>query len=316
MNLGPLLGTVILFCGQLMVDAAAQESQSPPRALTSLEVSARDYPTDALFATEEGNVTLHLHIGPNGLVTGVQIAGSSGSPSLDAATAYLAQSRWRFEPVIQNGEAIASETRVDVVWRLPLESAEAYFLAPSTGPLTGATPRRIDSAFVAASDYPGESLRRREAGIVGILALVNSDGSVERVDVPESSGFARLDNAAARFVQRQFRYDTATLTAPTWVSVSVTYVVSPMTVRPPRCYSRPVIAVEEILITGTLTTLPTAPLSPRRERWVKVAGSGQVTDALISTNKGWRRMSDALVAQIPQQPPTQMESCWYHQPRQ
>ncbi|HVY88071.1 MAG TPA: energy transducer TonB [Hyphomonadaceae bacterium] len=87
--------------------------------------------------------------------------------------------------------------RTDILFRPPLPE-EGFVPAPAPGS-TLAKPQRLHSA---APDYPAASRRCREAGTVTITYCVGADGKVENVQVTESSGFARLDNAVLAWAAR------------------------------------------------------------------------------------------------------------------
>jgi protein TonB len=63
------------------------------------------YPSDAAMRGETGAVLVIVHVAPNGLATGADIAESSGSASLDKA-AVTAVRKWRFRPAMQGGLAV------------------------------------------------------------------------------------------------------------------------------------------------------------------------------------------------------------------
>ena len=63
------------------------------------------YPDDAARRGEQGAVILVIHVSPDGLPAGVDVARSSGYPSLDRA-AREAVMAWRFLPAIKDGAAI------------------------------------------------------------------------------------------------------------------------------------------------------------------------------------------------------------------
>ncbi|CAH0311028.1 hypothetical protein ROS9278_04935 [Roseomonas sp. CECT 9278] len=54
----------------------------------------------------------------------------------------------------------------------------------------------------APPDYPAESRRRGEEGVVRLALRVGSDGRVEAAEVSGSSGFVRLDQAAVAAARR------------------------------------------------------------------------------------------------------------------
>ena len=61
----------------------------------------------------------------------------------------------------------------------------------------------------APPDYPPESRRRGEEGVVRLALRVGSDGRVEAAEVSASSGFPRLDQAALE-AARRWRFRPAT----------------------------------------------------------------------------------------------------------
>lgn len=63
---------------------------------------------------------------------------------------------------------------------------------------------------VTARDYPAISIRLRETGLVVVNVCVEADGSVSDVNIVESSGHERLDDATIRMVGNRFRYNPAT----------------------------------------------------------------------------------------------------------
>ena len=72
--------------------------------------------------------------------------------------------------------------------------------------------------------YPRLSLRLGEQGLVRLRAHVNSQGVVDAVELLDSSGFARLDQAAMQAVQG-WAYDlpNGQVMAPQWLIVPVTF---------------------------------------------------------------------------------------------
>ncbi|MBR0674257.1 energy transducer TonB [Roseomonas soli] len=54
----------------------------------------------------------------------------------------------------------------------------------------------------APPDYPAESRRRGEEGVVRLALRIGSDGRVEGAEVTDSSGYAALDRAALEAVRR------------------------------------------------------------------------------------------------------------------
>jgi periplasmic protein TonB len=88
--------------------------------------------------------------------------------------------------------AIAGLT-IAMLGLLPAASASA--LAAETSP-------RVDaSGDNMQPPYPASALANRESGAVVISTLVRADGTVKRVRLQQSSGYADLDTAAANAVK-------------------------------------------------------------------------------------------------------------------
>lgn len=82
------------------------------------ETPARpDYPSIARRRGWEGRVVLRLEIGADGAVCDVSVAESSGRTALDEA-AVEGAFRWRFEPALEDGHAVASTIEKAVEFRL------------------------------------------------------------------------------------------------------------------------------------------------------------------------------------------------------
>ncbi|MEW9855024.1 energy transducer TonB [Novosphingobium sp. M1R2S20] len=76
--------------------------------LSSKVLSAQPpaYPLESRRRREQGTVKLLVLVGPDGRVSDIEIAGSSGSQRLDKA-ALSAVRRWRWAPLEQNGQGVA-----------------------------------------------------------------------------------------------------------------------------------------------------------------------------------------------------------------
>ena len=61
---------------------------------------------------------LGIVIGANGRVTNAWVLGSSGHSGLDDAAKSWVISHWRYQPATHNGKAVASRSRVKVVFSL------------------------------------------------------------------------------------------------------------------------------------------------------------------------------------------------------
>jgi protein TonB len=103
--------------------------------------------------------------------------------------------------------------------------------APSAPKATTRTEVSISASYAAANrkpEYPKMSLRLGEQGTVVLTVIVKSDGSASDVEVKSSSGFARLDRAAAEAV-KTWRFNPATVDGK---AIDKSYEV-PITFKPP-----------------------------------------------------------------------------------
>jgi len=79
--------------------------------------SQPEYPAAAFRAGEEGTVLIRADVDARGNAGNVDIAKRSGSRDLDRA-AVDAVRKWRFEPAMKNGKAVASTVEVPVDFTL------------------------------------------------------------------------------------------------------------------------------------------------------------------------------------------------------
>jgi TonB family protein len=105
------------------------EPPTPPQPTTSHAVSAADYPSESIKA-EEGATTLRYIILENGTVGDVQILKSSGFSRLDQASAAMVKSKWRFEPVTQNGRPVKVSIPAQVAFALSPTRASYMLVEP------------------------------------------------------------------------------------------------------------------------------------------------------------------------------------------
>ena len=81
--------------------------------------------------------------------------------------------------------------------------------APNPTPPSPTPPRPADYLSNPKPPYPALSRRLGEEGVVRLNVLVNSDGSVARLELAKSSGFARLDQSAMETVQSSWKFEPA-----------------------------------------------------------------------------------------------------------
>jgi protein TonB len=83
-----------------------------------------------------------------------------------------------------------------------------------------------DYAMNPPPTYPAAARRRQQQGTVTVRVLVGADGSVERAEVAESSGFDALDDAALETVRSRWRFVPARrdgLAVESWVLVPIRF---------------------------------------------------------------------------------------------
>jgi protein TonB len=93
----------------------------------------------------------------------------------------------------------------------------------------GGDPNSIAHADYARNPppaYPAIARRRAQQGTVTVSVLVGADGSVERAEVADSSGFETLDDAALETVRSRWRFVPARhrgLAVESWVLVPIRF---------------------------------------------------------------------------------------------
>jgi protein TonB len=93
----------------------------------------------------------------------------------------------------------------------------------------GGDPNSIAHADYARNPppaYPAIARRRAQQGTVTVSVLVGADGSVERAEVADSSGFDTLDDAALETVRSRWRFVPARhrgLAVESWVLVPIRF---------------------------------------------------------------------------------------------
>jgi TonB family protein len=313
---------VVLVTFGLLGSVSAQPAGDAPRPLTPIAVTDTDYPLPALLAAEQGRVTLNLTIGTDGRVTDAQVARSSGSQALDQAAVRIAEGRWRYQPVMRNGQPVVSTVSTDVVWTLPLRPAAQTYVA------AGPRPAQPGAAAVPG-DYPALSMARGEQGVVGVRYVVGPDGLVQNAELAAPSGYSGLDNAALRAVRGGRAQPGQQGVRDRLVAFAL--VPAHAYGAEPRCYAAPVLAHESVLIGGEqefshfsglhgrmIMRWRTRPIHNWTAIWVQASPAGTVSDMLIETKAGWMQVPASLRASLLQERVYRVgaapANCWYYDP--
>ena len=101
----------------------------PPRPDATYINKPPHYPLDAARRRAEGTVTLIIHITEAGIPAGVDIAQSSGDPSLDRSAADAA-ALWRFQPATDHGVPVPIDLPYRIVFGLG-HPAHAFTYTPA-----------------------------------------------------------------------------------------------------------------------------------------------------------------------------------------
>jgi len=201
--------TVILVLALAAGRHALPEEAHQRPALVSDSCAKPEYPEASRKAGETGTVLLNFLVDETGRVVESTIERSSGYPPLDEA-AQSALRRCKFRPAIIDGTPTSARTRLEYVWTLK----EPEPLKP---PL-------LIAGSCKKPDYPQDSLRENEAGIVVLNFLVDEQGNALTVTIGSSSGYFRLDEAARTALQ-QCKFQPGTRDGkPTSASATIEYV--------------------------------------------------------------------------------------------
>ena len=93
----------------------ANTGPAPGATPVAISSPAPNYPPDAYRKGESGTVVLRIHVGPDGVPYSVDLVQSSRSRSLDRAASDAVR-RWRFRPAQRDGQPVAGEVQVPIVF--------------------------------------------------------------------------------------------------------------------------------------------------------------------------------------------------------
>lgn len=92
--------------------------QSTPVSIGRPHVCNDKYPDMSFRMKEEGTTLLAFTVAPDGSVSNVSVANSSGSSRLDDAAVKCA-GRWKYKAATQGGQSVAVSWKAQVQWVLP-----------------------------------------------------------------------------------------------------------------------------------------------------------------------------------------------------
>jgi protein TonB len=98
--------------------AGGELLQMPEQSLTRRNKLDIQYPPRALQTNVEGWVEIGYTVGPDGSVSNIKVLNST-PPGTFESSASRAVSRLKYQPVVQNGKAVAVGTQVRIVYRVP-----------------------------------------------------------------------------------------------------------------------------------------------------------------------------------------------------
>ncbi len=152
------------------------------------------YPPMSVMTNESGTTMLFVTIGRDGKPTDVQVDTSSGSLRLDEAARDHVRNVWTWTPPLAECGLGPVRTKVSVKWDLRDAREQLGFSMLSM-------PR---------SEYPSESLQRREQGTTVVMVLLLA-GQAPVAVVLESSGFPALDKKAVDLLAARPDWGTGSL---------------------------------------------------------------------------------------------------------
>lgn len=173
----------------------------------------KDYPMDAFEKSWEGLTRFQLLIAPDGRIASCSITGSSGHPSLDEKTCYLATKRAKFSPASgPDGARAWGVYRSQAAWLLPehrmlgadpgpdLEISVEKLPAGTAQPPVVKLAYAVDSQGNPSSCSPMRNAQAQPQVLVdtGCAQLLQKIGKQPVVD-PAGQPVAAVRTAAVRF---------------------------------------------------------------------------------------------------------------------
>ncbi len=192
-----------------------------PRPVGMTHVCGDLYPAQAPATRPKAGPKLKYVITADGTVKNIEIAISSGDPSLDKAAVACA-TRWKYKPARLNGRPVDMEGENNVGWTMPEPVAEEPAMTIATQSNTITVQSKVSSLPPISSPvsigkphscsvtefYPREAIAAGMQGTTTIAFTITVQGTVENVRVVGTSGYDLLDQTAV-MCAKAWRYSPA-----------------------------------------------------------------------------------------------------------
>ena len=181
----------------------------------SLPMAATSYPMESLARNEEGTIVFDLAIGVDGAVTNAEIVESTGYPLLDdLALRVIRNVRLPTPPMAPDGTPTTGRALADIVWTLPLESAEMYMQPDPDGEAPIVDGGEASQECRSAPGITRDARRQRRLSEGGVpiyerYMLVNEEGIIEDSLLLTDQGWMRLGAEHLAALNRRADYGAA-----------------------------------------------------------------------------------------------------------
>jgi TonB family protein len=138
------------------------------------------YPRESRELSEQGNCSVEVLVGADGVVSEAKVLESTGFYSLDGGCVVAAKAR-RFIPATAGGKAVASRTVFRVSWRIKGQ----------IGPFV----KENDKLHVGPTYYPEISRQLHQEGDCMVSIMVDVNGNPGEATILQSTGYPALDQA-------------------------------------------------------------------------------------------------------------------------
>jgi TonB family protein len=178
--------------------------QRTPARIVNINECKPAYSKESTRAGETGTTHLRLRVSAEGKLLDAKVSRSSGFERLDNAT-LSALANCRYAPGTVEG--VPSETTTTIAYNWRLDGPPAAVANP------------------CAPEYPAASIQAGEQGKTTLRFKVSKAGQAENIEVDESSGSARLDEASIAALRRcRFRLIAEQAASENPVSTKVEFI--------------------------------------------------------------------------------------------